>query len=180
MLASLICPGPSLATRKPAGDVFVAVNRAALVAERIHGIASDWMVFGDGGPFLNILPDLKCRPRIFASEKAMIDIANAGQSDRLREFPPYTQWDAAYADWPPMFGWTEFSACAGLVACVRAGATEVNVYGADWTCDQADPDGVALHTNTRTPGRWHDEAIHWAAVVQELGTHGIPVRRILI
>jgi hypothetical protein len=60
---------------------------------------------------------------------------------------------------------TGFSCIAGLHVCQLLGATEIDVYGADWT-QQPDFDGKELIGTVRSQDRWRREAKAWQMAIE--------------
>jgi hypothetical protein len=80
----------------------------------------------------------------------------------------------------PVPRWAVKTATAALVLLGAAGATAIDVYGADWADDAPDFDGFAAEGRDRTAARWADERATWDALVGWLAGRGCAVNRIAL
>lgn len=172
----LLCPGPSLRTGYAparAADLVIGVNRAPLIAANDGGPRVDWWV-ADYRRFLDV--ELPYRPRVVMRADGMRLCYQRGHGDKVERHEIVTQEDLMQR-WPAQpIEWTRKSACTALVLAADLGATRIDCYGCDWTCEP-DVDGVSHKSDKRTPERWESEAEVWHALVELLGKSGITVDR---
>lgn len=96
----------------------------------------------------------------------------AGEFWRGRQFDRRVMLDC-----PHVLDWVMFSATTALVYAGYIGATEIDVYGADWAPDAPDCDGVAAGKN-RSAARFELEAAIWTnRIVPWLSERGVRVTR---
>ena len=174
MRIALLCPGPSLARTFPACaggyDLVLAVNHAVLIAR------ADWWVFADWTLFTQCDPDYA--PRVFTTTSAVRGIERCSLETRFKRHCEPLLFEDRWPEYPGELGWTLWSACAGLVLGAHLGATYIDVYGADWTCEP-DWDGTQLVGNNRGDIRWRQERVCWARLQVWLAeTKGVWVQRI--
>lgn len=165
--AALLCPGPGLsrldASRLAEYATVVGVNRAATA------FRCDWWAALDY-PMLRDWQDAVIgSPKLLTRRQTWLDFH---RRLRLREIRlaediafPVTGWDAKTA-----------TAAIGLLSTLLV--TRIDVFGADWTCEPADFDGVDLNSNDRTAERWTKEAETWGRMVAWLDGRGITVARV--
>lgn len=169
MNAVLLCPGPSLAAYTPARhDLVVAVNRAA----RLH--RSDvWSAIDT--PTLKTNYGWTATPP--ESHTLLTIKSTAEKCERVGwVFGRVVTHDDLAGDAIDngRHPWTRYSATAGLYYAIHAGATRVDVYGADMTGVQ-DWDGT-LAGETRNDERWERERAIWNKLAEtaEVIRHGLP------
>lgn len=169
MRATILCPGPSLA-RAPRQDIYsaditIGVNRAATAFE------VDWWAFFDACIYLNNRPI--GAPNIYTSaisQRAIGDLKAPELmiGDTLMEF------------FPIRLGWTMYTATASLILAAHLGAKRIDVYGADWTADAEDFDGVYPDGAARSAFRFARESEVWLATTTHLESLGITTKRITL
>jgi len=84
--------------------------------------------------------------------------------------------DLAAPGRPPV-RWKRLGATVAVALAVNLGATEIDVYGADWSGTR-DFDGHADPRNRRDEKRWEDERKTFAELAAVLAERGIVLRRI--
>lgn len=176
MKAIVLSPGPSLAAYTPrAADLTIAVNRAAIAQ------ACDVWACGD-------------TPAVEANAEAVLEACKLrGQAvpkllsysvsiDTLRDHR-FT-WPSEIISWTPMAesflhtsvaNWPFTTALSALVYALWQGATEVDIYGADWE-GTADYDGVQAGKN-RSDDRWNEERFVFTKIVEHFSPRGIAIER---
>jgi hypothetical protein len=161
MKAVLFAPGPSL-SRAPAeipADVAIGVNRAAIA----RGVGF-WVCL-DSPALKRFSPLIRGKPRLLT---------------RAENRPKHTAMPGPTVEevqaWCPSVEVTHYSAVAGLALAGWLGATDVTVYGADWT-DAADFDGYRCPDANRDAARWDRERRHWEALTAYLFDRGVKVKR---
>lgn len=174
MKANLLCPGPSLRSWVDAelysAEAIVGVNRAVL---RVP--CTDW-VFLDSNVYQQFRPENPCA--IWSNENTIHNCKGmAGHhhwhpvESLFDRFPQRLQIvEDSFASW------CMYSATSALVVCAALGATQIEVYGADWT-DEPDFDGVRMEECRRDKERWESEIPLWKAIVADLAKRGITVNR---
>lgn len=170
MIAALACPGPSLLSTFPHGDrpaLVAAVNRAA------HAVRCDWWVFLDHGVFERYPLD---GPNIFTSGAADYHLRNHNAERWALQSVKLTESLGDFCDLQSP-SWSTYSATTALVLLAWLGASEIRVYGADWT-PAPDWDGHNDPENRRDAERWDRERALWAAVVDWLDDRGTTVVRV--
>lgn len=147
MIASILCPGPSLAKLTQAqidATTVIAVNRAA------HRVRCDWWVFLDDRIWKTY--PLDYRPKICATREVerRIDEKFELTTDELRD------------QFSPAAGWTIYSFTSAIVLAAHLGAARAVIYGCDWA-GHADFDGHLYRFSnehaeqTRSDDRWKRE-----------------------
>jgi hypothetical protein len=158
LIAALLCPGPSLAKWPDetfaAYSIRVGVNRgilrypctawAALDGKSIHRIMAGEPVPPSTEP--ERIPD---PIPLYTDSQAITDYRKV--------------WDARFP--VVKIPHTGFSCIAGLHVCQLLGATEIDVYGADWTTEP-DFDGKTLIGTVRSLDRWKREARAWEKAIE--------------
>ena len=178
MIAALVCPGPSvLRTFDPVHwtryehRLVACVNRAALWFGCDYWCALDPLLVRSIADDVRNVPTRAGVPMLATSL-----IGNLERHGLVwpRRFPV----DSLFGYCPPVLSWTLYTATAGLVVLAHAGATDIRVYGADWT-DEPDADGKRPPCCDRGGERWAREGEIWAATRNWLAGRGIRVERIL-
>lgn len=162
MIASILCPGPSLPlTWRPDGTLVIAVNRAA----SMH--AADWWAFCDADIFRDSAALGK--PKIFTSRASV---------ERLRKRNYYVD-PGMLSDEVDVHDntWRTFTKTMAIVLAFKLGAHAIYIYGDDQT-EAPDADGVMPRGANRTPERWRDERAHVAKLQTYLAEHRVTVERI--
>lgn len=170
MKAGILCPGPSLARIPPLSDyqLLVGVNRAPFIV----GVEVDAWCF-DARAFLS--GRIAYKPTLLCSAHDVAEISGARRIV-LEDHHIFTH-EYLLHYWPgPLLAWCDFSATSAIILAAHLGATSIDCYGSDWTCEP-DADGVSLPSNRRTPERWGEEAIVWQKVTAYLGQRSISVER---
>ncbi len=130
----------------------------------------DWWAFLDYTVFAQVLPPGK--PKIFTTVISAETSAIHG-----RPFKPDMTLDSIMGNYMAG-GWTIYTATASLALAAHLGATQIDVYGADWEPDAPDWDGVMLASNTRHADRWAQERVLWDQLCGHLNEKGITIERI--
>lgn len=184
MKAIVLCPGPSLSqyTPQPAA-VTIGVNRAVLFQK------CDWLASSDY-PFLRDY-EFGYPVKLFTNQDTKLHRAQTRFTEVLHK-------EALFHKYPPAeTSWTLLTATSALILAAHLGATQIDVYGADWKGTQ-DWDGHEYGANqkdykdfignpavwvgneawrTRGEKRWSDEAINWHRACAMLTGKGIEVTR---
>jgi hypothetical protein len=170
MHAIILCPGPSLATYAAhSADLVIGVNRAALAHECNVWATLDYPMIRDNAD------KLLGRPNLLTRRQTLIDIAR--RPARLQRFAEVRMVDDLDDFCPPTLGYGRFSSAAALIYAAERGATQIDVYGADWA-GTADFDGVNAGEN-RGAARWQAEAELWLGhLVPWLAHRGVKVNRL--
>jgi hypothetical protein len=167
--AVLLCPGPSLSAYTPGGHgLVVAVNRAATLHRCNVWSAIDTPTLKTNyGRTVTPAADLRLLTIAATAEKA----DRTGW--RFRSVITHDTLAGGAVD-NGRHPWTRYSATAGLFYAIHAGATRVDVYGADMQGEQ-DWDGV-LAGETRNNERWERELAIWNKLAEtaEVIRHGLP------
>lgn len=170
MAAAILCPGPSLSRHDPQifdrYDTTIAVNRA------IHYYAADVWSFGDIRMWRRYRPVWR-PPLIWTRRDTLADISKAGYDLTGYQFKLIE--DAAT---PNDNKWQLFTMMASMVYAAEDGATTIEIYGCDWTVDNADFDGHEDDVSDRTEDRWPREREIYERVVHDLTNQGVTVERI--
>lgn len=181
MKAIILSPGPSLAAYIPrAADLIIAVNRAAIA----H--ACDIWACGDTPAIEGRRPDegaeavlSACKSRGQAVPKLL---AYSVTIDTLRDHR--FGWPSEIVSWTPMAdaflhpsiaNWPFTTFTSAVVYALWQGATEVEVFGADWE-GTADYDGVQAGMN-RSDDRWREERGIFGAIQTIFAERGIKIER---
>jgi hypothetical protein len=77
---------------------------------------------------------------------------------------------------PHALAWPLYSATIALIYAAFRGATDIEVFGADWKGEE-DFDGVKAGER-RSEIRWNQEAKLWGTICKWLADHNVQVRRI--
>jgi len=159
MNATLLCPGPSLANYCRQGrGIVVGVNRAVEAFTCDVWAATDW-------PLIDRTTPLGA-PMLFTIVATRDALARKG-----RGYPhAITTHDdvAGGVVTNARHPWTKYTACAALAYLAWGGATQVDVWGADWA-GATDWDGHTAKSDNRTTERWRDEQRIWDGVVASYG-----------
>lgn len=171
MTVAILCPGPSLEKCGAlSADVTIGVNRAASFVRCDYVAAVDYPViekWGDG----------------FGDAKWL---TNQSSFDHLaRQDHPFARRETVTTDWLRRnyydtrdFPWTIFSFTSALVFAAYLGATEVDIYGADWA-GESDWDGVAgAEPGKRNDDRWRGERALFEKVKAWMEVQGVHVSRV--
>lgn len=186
MNAALLCPGPSLLrtfTRETAGtreaaagySLVLGVNRAPIIAAAVA--RCDWWVCQDWTLVEAIGREVRGRPKLCTARRTLERIAEgkATAGDVEAGCTIEDLWASAGAAWNRLGTYT---APWGLVLAEREGATQIDVYGADWT-DAPDADGVWVEGCRRDAERWRQEGACWGEACRLLAERGVGVRLVL-
>jgi hypothetical protein len=162
MLAAILCPGPSLTRTFDTdfGGLRIGVNRA------VTAFACDWMAAIDWPLCRDWYPRALGKPALFSRAET----ADSFPESRTKSL------ESLFIFCPIALGWTNYSATAAIVLAAALGATQIDVYGADWT-DEKDFDGVSIDGTDRTESRWAKERYIWRSVEAWLLVRGITVAR---
>lgn len=176
MRIAILCPGQSLSivpanARPLACNLIIGVNRAVMY--RI----CDWWTFTDSPMYLNEHVYPKGTPRVFTTASAIAAIKSIETNPTLHHYQPMP-FDVAIPACPLDTGWSVYSATAALVLAAHLGASSIDVFGADWTPEEPDWDGVNIAGN-RSAHRFESERVIWNNVTTYLHAQGINVKRIM-
>ena len=163
MIASILCPGPSLPlTWRSDGTLVIAVNRAA----SMH--AADWWAFCDADIFRDS-PAIG-KPRIFTSRASV---------DRLRKRNYFVEPGLLSDDLNLIDNtWRTFTKTMAIALAYHLGAKAIYLYGDDQT-EAPDADGVMPRGANRTPERWRDERAHVAKLQTFLDSRRVHMERVI-
>jgi len=169
MKAAIYCPGPSLAK---AVDDFegleICVNRSAILR------GCDYWACGDPAPILSSRQQVIGRPTLFTMRSTVETLSQSDftwpggiiEWESLFEFLPHTQ-----------ICWTRYTTLAAIVLAVAKGATDIRIFGCDWT-HEADWDGNADALADREEHRWKLEREIYGRLTDSLALRGIEVKRV--
>jgi hypothetical protein len=169
MTAALLCPGPSLVKVRVDDlahyQIKIGVNRS------VSEFECDWWAFKDYTVFPAVHPLGK--PKIFTT-------VVCAETSALHGKPFYVNLtlDSIQDEFPPG-GWPIYTSLCALTLAAHLGATQIDVYGADWT-DAPDWDGVSLRSNERHADRWAQERMLWDQLCGQLNERGINVERVQV
>jgi hypothetical protein len=164
MKASLLCPGPSLGTYT--ADAFdeyplrIGVNRA------VTRFACHWWAALDAPVVHKHGAEAVGKPRVFTLASRASELVG-WQVATLESLERYC---------PAITRWGSFTAPAALVLAGSLGATQIDVFGADWT-NQPDFDGHNDPDAYRDENRWGRERVLWSKVCEFLLAAGVSVVR---
>ena len=165
MNAAILCPGPSLSRFQDRSgyDLVIGVNRSAVA----HAV--DVWCCGDWPLYQRVQQDVIGSPLWFTDPNSAGYVGVHGPAWRGKlttfdQIDPHIEND-----------WKIYSLYAAVGYAVVAGATRIEVYGADWNGEK-DFDGT-LAGNTRDENRWRVEASGFRALVEILGRRGIELSR---
>lgn len=166
MIAALLCPGPSLAQLDPArladyAEV-VGVNRAACAFTVKTWAACDYPLIRDWHPAVIGARCLITRRQTWIDTRRHVAFPEVRLLEDIA--CPVSQWDLKTA-----------TAALGYLATLPV--KHIDVFGADWSNERKDFDGVDLESNDRTPERWAQESATWGAMVEWLAGRGVTVTR---
>jgi len=167
MTAAILCPGPSLLRSFAASDyagLRIGVNRAATA------LACDWWAACDMPLIRSQWPHVIGTPRLFTIRATRDSLVRRGYPE------PNRLTDDLCRYCPEALRWCAFTATSALVLAGHLGATQIDVFGADWT-DAPDFDGVMVEGCRRNEQRWADERCVWGDVVSFLAERGVTVER---
>lgn len=168
MKAVVLSPGPSLAQYVPQPcEMLLGVNRAAVAHNVTHWLCGDTPLVQQQSEHVIGSPIL---------------VTYGGTIDALRDHG--FAWRNVIESWSPLadsflhpsvvnWPWCTFT-CAIVYAAFK-GATQIDVYGADWEGTE-DFDGVKSGKN-RTDARWNDERTNFGALCIVLAQRGIKITR---
>lgn len=162
MYAAVLCPGPSLARTWPGDrpyDLRIGVNRAAVAFQCDYAAVLD-------------SPLLRAIGRAFRGDPRLLTRGAHRPKYSTRPGPDVESLPC------PVRQWDLFTATAALVLAAQLGAELIDVYGADWTPNAPDFDGVNV-AERRTAERFEKEREVWADVVAWLAARNCHVARIL-
>jgi hypothetical protein len=170
MNAAILCPGPSLANWPDATwqnhNLIIGVNRAVLRYHCNWWAAADWPMVKKHDPGYRV--------RLWTNADTYKHLCGLTM---FRERMELHSFDEAnnYLD-PIQWRWTGKTATAALILAAHQRATQIDVYGADWT-DQPDYDGVTFPGTDRGEHRWKGERDVWESLCGKLAESGITVTR---
>lgn len=174
MLATLLCPGPSLNRYSGGfGGLRLAVNRAALKWPVDVWCCLDWTcqcADGSVGAIRGWSELVLGNPLLLTSAASLASLARHRIEWPGKSLSVETWWDK----WPRA-GWSTLSATTALVYAAERGATLIEVWGADMA-GTADYDGREAGEK-RDAERWQRERQIWAETVATLDRRGVEVRR---
>lgn len=154
MKVAVLCPGKSIETFKPDGyDKVIGVNRAVAFS------ACDfWMCLDD--------------------PKQVVATLEGGPG-AVKGRPVVDQWPkqlkALEARCDHQIEWRKHSSIAAIGVAVLKGATEIDVYGMDWSGDQ---DWTGKRYGSRDENRWNDERALYGEIAKRLDEWGIKLTRV--
>jgi hypothetical protein len=158
--AIVLSPGPSLARYVPQpADLIVAVNRAGLVHHCDYWAALDYCMIRDFGP------QVIGTPHLFTRQTTYID--TRGMTERFKEVRLLESCKLRSPKFRTMH--------AAISFAYDMGATEIRVFGADWSGTK-DFDGSEAGED-RTESRWADEQQVYCDLVNELAKRDVTVTR---
>lgn len=170
MNAAILCPGPSLNDWPDATwanhNLIIGVNRAVL------RFRCDWWAAGDW-PMVK-KHALGYRVKLFTTPATYSHLLGLTQFRDRMELHSYDE--AATFLHPTEWRWNGKTATAALVLAAWQGATQIDVYGADWTT-APDYDGVMFPGTDRSASRWISEQDVWYRLVEKFAADGINVTR---
>lgn len=167
MIAHLLCPGPSLSHYKPGGaDIVLGVNRACV------GFDCHFMCSNDYPMLRDWYKHAKGRPKLLTTRQTWTDTKG-----KIPE-PPEVRLAEELPESVPGVNSKSFSPAMVLAGVL--GATEVQVYGADWVEVASDWDGITLQSNSRGADRWAGERVLFESLVAWLEGRGTKVIRNVI
>lgn len=161
MQICILCPGPSLAdlTTPPTADLTIGVNRAVLKFACDWWAALDYQTFTRDTPLGN--------PRLFTRAEYRHKTARTGiDAEDLFGLLPREK-----------VNWPLYTSTASLLLAAYLGAKQIDVYGADWTLNSGDFDGVTPGDSRRNEHRWAVEMVIWSRLTNWLDEHGTTVKR---
>lgn len=166
MTTAILCPGPSLLkTFSGHKGLTIGVNRAATVFSCDIWAALDFpLIVSQRQHVLGTSAVMTCRETRRSLECRKIQYSWHIVED-LFDYCPHSM------------RYCGFSATSALILAAKLGATQINVYGADWT-DAPDFDGYSHPGMTRNETRWNNERKIWGDVSQWLADRGVTVKRI--
>ena len=187
MTVTLLCPGPSLSRFPGTKNLTIAVNRACLNKQvgpsyattlgKVSGFRCDWWACSDY-PMIRDYEAL-CRPALFTNGNTRTDIT--GKFSYL--FSEILAKEELYEDFNQhKIPWTLYTATSALVLAAHLGATEIEVWGADFT-GVADWDGHEYQWQgneawrTRGGDKWDGQVKNWAETCKALRARGIQIIR---
>lgn len=167
MTAVVLCPGPSLArlTAAPAADLTIGVNRATTAFACDVWAALDYPLIRDQHAAVIGTPALLTRAQTWTDIGRHLPLALAGTADALRGAFPVAG-----------CAWDRFTATTAIVYAASAGATRIDVYGADMA-GTAGFDAADAGEN-RDAGRWGAERVIFDRLTDVLSGRGVSVNRI--
>ncbi len=168
MKSIVLSPGPSLATYTPQPcDFVVGVNRAA----QLHRV--DYWSCGDTPAIQSFNEKVIGSPTIICPRVTM-DALNDHKFVWRGEFACSTDLLVPFIH-PAEVNWPWCSMLVGLTFAAWKGATQIELYGADWD-GKNDWDGEAAGKN-RSEDRWREEKSIFGALQIVLGRRGINLQR---
>ncbi len=180
MTAAILCPGPSLTKTFPGRqgdyDVKIGVNRAPIILYPL-GVQCDWRSSKDWKQFTDYPAPYPLS--IFTARATADDLEKHGHGGILSSVHRLF-FDDLTDKYPiaDMALWTLYSATAAIVLAAHLGATDIDVFGADFT-NTPDADGVNVIGCDRDEARWDRERLRGRKMVEHLNGRGVRVSRIL-
>lgn len=168
MKANIFCPGPSLRTAVPApADLTIAVNRA------IAFNSADVWAAGDIPMLCEDRPNIIGQPELFTAANTAAYLRDHGPAWRGK----VTEFESlfSYLD-PRNLSWTMFTFTASIVYASHAGASQIEIYGCDWSGVE-DWDKWAKAGN-RSDERWKLERQIFERLTGALAARGVEVKRV--
>ncbi len=165
MKAAILAPGPSLSLldAPPAADILIGVNRAIL------RFPCQWLAAMDYTTLKQLHREGATMPSLFTREATWANVKH--------KFGPFPQFITTDQIAIPVPRWALKTAPAALVLAAHLGASEIEVFGADWAVDAPDYDGFLIDGTERDQKRWDDEAAIWNDVVVYLAERGVKTCR---
>ncbi len=168
MNVRILCPGPSLA-HYDAGDfagTTIAVNRAAMAHRCDVWAACDYPTIRDFHEQVIGSPILLTRRQTWEDVGRRVKLTPTLIEDLFDYLPPNN------------LPWTLYTANVALVYAAKMGATQIDIFGADWKPEAPDFDGVSVALD-RSAERFRNETIIWGRIVEVLAGRGVRVNRVL-
>lgn len=169
MTAAILAPGPSLTQTYPGYggfDLVVGINGVPTSYRCDVWAACDYPMLRDNCGQVIGRPKVLSRQQTWDDLRGRTGLALATTTDHLLTFAP------------PAIGFSLYTAPSAIVFAAWAGATEINVYGADMKGEAGFRDGDK--GENRKEERWQSERVIFAKVVEWLAGRGVEVRRVLL
>ncbi|HEY1190585.1 MAG TPA: hypothetical protein VGE74_23330 [Gemmata sp.] len=175
MRAAILNPGPclDLYPGRAGYDLVVGVNRAATRHPVDVWVATDPQPVRDH--FHAVVSASTGVPPLLVT-----GVETWGTLDTdVPRYPGEIIDQARYIDAAPAeYSWTSFSGLSAIVYAASRGATEIDVYGADWR-GTLDFDGAAAGEN-REPARWEwERSVFLNLLAPHFRTRGVILRRVV-
>jgi hypothetical protein len=172
MKTAIYCPGPSLAAapfkKAPGYTCSIAVNRAILLVPCAFWALYDEITFMEARPAHR--PVLLCPWKT----ESILRVRNRAQLEDHAFIP--SEWVRRAV--PASIGWQNFSFTSAIALAIALGATEIDCFGADWTAEAPDWDGVQIRKGGRTSDRFAAEKSRFEALVKFAETKNCSLQRI--